>query len=99
MPTLIPPSVSSPNSPTSRLLEAQVVFAEPDVGSKLRGVRRGDDLAEIEHDSLVGDAQRAALTCRQLLLSNHQFLLRFQPELDAVPGRFSCALPFPVGAD
>jgi hypothetical protein len=36
------------------------VLAEPDIGGQRDGVRRDDDLAEVEHDSLVGDAQRAA---------------------------------------
>jgi len=39
----------------------------------------------------------AALLDELLILTFHQLLLRFQPELDTVPGRLSSGLPFLVG--
>jgi len=33
-----------------------------------------------------------------LILTFHKLLLRFQPELDTIPGRLSSSLPFLVGA-
>lgn len=35
----------------------------------------------------------------RLIVSFRQFLLRFQPELDTIPRRLSCVLPFLVGTE
>ena len=44
-------------------LEPEVVVTQGDIGGERRGVRGGDDPAQVEHHAVVGDRECAARFC------------------------------------